>query len=90
MEDSPGRERPKPERRHRGLGIAAGFAFGAGFSLIGSTLAGYLIGSYLDRNRGSALFAPVGLLLGLLSGLHRMYVLMRRAAGNGNKGNRRK
>ncbi|MGI6662892.1 MAG: hypothetical protein ACOX4B_05380 [Bacillota bacterium] len=78
--------RRKPRKRMRSLGLTAGVVFGAGFSLIGSALAGYLIGSYLDRNRNGALFAPAGLLLGLLAGLHRMYALFRHVSGDKDNG----
>ena len=86
MKSRPDESLPRsPTGRYKGLGPAAGLAFGAGFSLIGSALAGYLIGSYLDRNRSGALFAPVGLVLGLLSGLHRMYTLFRQIARSKEK-----
>jgi hypothetical protein len=77
-----GNGRRKPRKSYRSLGLTAGVVFGAGFSLIGSALAGYLIGGYLDRNRSGALFAPAGLVLGLLAGLHRMYALFRHVAGD--------
>lgn len=76
----------RPPRSDRGMGISVGVVLGVGFSLISSTLAGYLIGTWLDRNRGSALFAPVGLILGLLAGLHRLYRLFRHVAEDKGKG----
>lgn len=48
-----------------------------GLYLLFSALGGLLLGSYLDRSRGTSYFTPAGLLLGLLVGLHRAYILVK-------------
>ncbi|MEX0974232.1 MAG: hypothetical protein WD024_02625 [Bacillota bacterium] len=48
-----------------------------GFEMAVAALGGLYLGSLFDRGRPTALFAPVGLLLGLLVGLHHAYVLVR-------------
>ncbi len=77
---------PKPYTPKRGLDVTAGVILGAGFSLVASTLAGYLIGTWVDRSGGSALFAPIGLILGLLAGIHRLFTLFRGVAGGKGSG----
>jgi len=52
---------------------------GMGFELAVSAFGGLYIGSLLDRGREGSLFAPAGLLLGLLLGFHRAYMLVRSA-----------
>lgn len=78
--DADGKRGTKPRTPKSGLDLSAGMILGAGFSLTASTLAGYLIGTWVARSGGSALFAPAGLILGLLAGLHRLYVLFRGVA----------
>lgn len=52
-----------------------------GVYLACSSLGGLLLGSYIDRARGTSYFAPAGLLLGLAAGLHRAYTLVKASAG---------
>lgn len=50
-----------------------------GFELAISTLGGLYIGSLIDRRRGGSIFAQLGLIVGLLVGFHRAYMLVRSA-----------
>lgn len=71
-----------PESRNGGDdGPRIGFAaiLSMGFELAISALAGLYLGSLVDRNRGGVLFAPAGLIAGLLVGFHRAYMLVRSA-----------
>lgn len=52
---------------------------GMGFELAAAAFGGLYLGSLLDRGQDRALFAPAGLLLGLLLGFHRAYMLVRSA-----------
>lgn len=65
-----GRDRPP-------MGVAS--ILSMGFEMAVAALGGLYLGSLLDRDRPRAIFAPAGLLLGLLVGLHRAYVLVRSA-----------
>jgi F0F1-type ATP synthase assembly protein I len=71
--------KPRQPRRSeiQAMGMSAGVVFSAGFSLVFSAFAGLAIGIALDRRGGRTLFAPIGLLLGLLAGFHRLYVAFR-------------
>ena len=59
--------------------IGFGAILTIGFELAISALGGLYLGSLVDRQRGGALFAPIGLILGLLVGFHRAYMLVRSA-----------
>ena len=59
--------------------IGFGAILSMGFELAISTLGGLYIGSLIDRRRGGGIFAPVGLIVGLLVGFHRAYMLVRSA-----------
>lgn len=50
-----------------------------GLELAVAALGGLYLGSFLDRGRDGALFAPLGLMIGLLVGFHRAYELVRSA-----------
>lgn len=64
----------------RGIDLTAGVVFSAGFSVIASTFAGLYLGIALDRGRQGTLFAPIGLIFGLLAGFHRVYLLFKQVA----------
>lgn len=70
----------------RGAGHLRGaaVAFSLGFQLLASALGGFYLGSLLDRARYTTFFAPAGLLVGLLAGLHRIYLLVRTALKKGD------
>lgn len=57
------------------MGMAAFLSLG--FQLVTSALLGLYLGSLLDKGRPSRIFAPLGLLLGLLVGFHRAYALVK-------------
>jgi len=57
--------------------MSLGAILSLGFEMAISALGGLYLGSLLDRRTGKALFAPMGLILGLLVGFHRAYMLVR-------------
>jgi len=61
----------------RGPVLGAAAVLSLGFQLLASALGGFFLGSLLDRGWRTSAFAPAGLLLGLLVGFHRAYVLIK-------------
>ncbi|HHY11526.1 MAG TPA: hypothetical protein GX529_02740 [Firmicutes bacterium] len=60
-----------------GLLLAAGVVLSLGFSLIGSALLGMYIGSLMDKGSSTNVYTPVGLIVGLIVGFHRSWVIVR-------------
>jgi F0F1-type ATP synthase assembly protein I len=67
----------RPDRSGDGPVMGAAAFLSMGFQLVASALGGLYLGSLLDRGRQSQVFAPLGLLSGLLVGFYRAYVLVR-------------
>lgn len=60
--------------------FVAGAVLSAGFSVLASAVGGLCVGIALDKRGGGTHFAPAGLLVGLLVGFHRVYILFRQIA----------
>lgn len=69
------------EHRKAARPWTAGLVLGIGSTLLFSSIAGLLAGHYVDRHTGRTLFAPLGLILGLAAGFHRMWLIIRTVSG---------
>ncbi len=75
-----GRRTALADSRNRSTGrsaLGAVAILSLGLETAVAALGGLYLGSLLDRSRPTPLFAPLGLLLGLLAGFRRAYVLVR-------------
>lgn len=60
----------------------AGVALSLGFTLIGSSFVGMYIGSLIDKANSTKIYTPIGLMLGLIVGLHRLWIIIRNLIQN--------
>jgi len=64
-------------RNTDGPPMRAAVMLSLGFQLLTSALAGFIAGAFIDRLRTTRWAAPTGLLVGLVAGFHRAYLLVK-------------
>lgn len=73
------------KKSNSGFLIAAGLILSLGFSLVAVALLGMYIGSLMDKGSAARIYTPIGLIIGLIVGFHRSWVVIRNLITKKNK-----
>lgn len=65
------------KRSNGGFLLAAGVVLSLGFSLVAAALLGMYIGSLMDKGSSTRIYTPIGLIIGLIVGFHRSWIIIR-------------
>ncbi|HHY70013.1 MAG TPA: AtpZ/AtpI family protein [Bacillota bacterium] len=70
------------KKRNGGFLRVAVVVLNLGLSLVGASLVGMYLGSFVDAKTSSRIYTPIGLLVGLALGLHRSWYILKDVTEN--------